>query len=180
MSAPMPRSTLKKPKKLPAETQPVPRPKNDRHGQSSSSSIPQDPGDSPGSPPEASTVKTSNQPKSGTKKIQQRVDDDDSVFPMKSRLGNFLLIYIWNFHVLSHLLIIYICKLHWNWQVKARKKTSNETIGMFIIFIYYFWYLVLYNVIINIFREKGYCWGFSYERRSRKDEGRRNCFWVKV
>ena len=102
MSAPMPRSTLKKPKKLPAETQPaetqpaetqpVPRPKNDRHGQSSSSSIPQDPGDSPGSPPEASTVKTSNQPKSGTKKIQQRVDDEDSVFPMKSRLGNFLLI----------------------------------------------------------------------------------------
>ena len=28
--------------------------------------------------------------------------------------GNFLLIYIWNFHVLNHLLLIYICKLHWN------------------------------------------------------------------
>ena len=28
--------------------------------------------------------------------------------------GKFLLIYIWNFHVLNHLLLIYICKLHWN------------------------------------------------------------------
>ena len=28
--------------------------------------------------------------------------------------GEFLLIYISNFHVLSHLLLIYICKLHWN------------------------------------------------------------------
>ena len=28
--------------------------------------------------------------------------------------GNLLLIYVWNFHVLSHLLLIYICKLHWN------------------------------------------------------------------
>ena len=28
--------------------------------------------------------------------------------------GNFLLIYICNFHVLSHLRLIYICKLHWN------------------------------------------------------------------
>ena len=28
--------------------------------------------------------------------------------------GTFLLIYISNFHVLSHLLLIYICKLHWN------------------------------------------------------------------
>jgi hypothetical protein len=27
--------------------------------------------------------------------------------------GNFLLIYICNFHVLSHLLLNYICKLHW-------------------------------------------------------------------
>ena len=27
--------------------------------------------------------------------------------------GKLLLIYIWNFHVLSHLLLIYICKLHW-------------------------------------------------------------------
>ena len=29
-------------------------------------------------------------------------------------LGKFLLIYIYNFHVLSNLLLIYICKLHWN------------------------------------------------------------------
>ena len=28
--------------------------------------------------------------------------------------GKFLLIYICNFHVLSHFLLIYICKLHWN------------------------------------------------------------------
>ena len=28
--------------------------------------------------------------------------------------GKFLLIYICNFHVLSHLLLIYICKLYWN------------------------------------------------------------------
>ena len=28
--------------------------------------------------------------------------------------GKLLLIYIWNFHVLSHLLLIYIRKLHWN------------------------------------------------------------------
>ena len=28
--------------------------------------------------------------------------------------GNFLLIYLCNFHVLSHLPLIYICKLHWN------------------------------------------------------------------
>ena len=28
--------------------------------------------------------------------------------------GNFLLIYIFNFYVLNHFLLIYICKLHWN------------------------------------------------------------------
>ena len=28
--------------------------------------------------------------------------------------GKLLLIYICNFHVLSHLLLIYICELHWN------------------------------------------------------------------
>jgi hypothetical protein len=28
-------------------------------------------------------------------------------------LGELLMIYAWNFHVLSHLLLIYICKLHW-------------------------------------------------------------------
>ena len=28
-------------------------------------------------------------------------------------LGELLMIYVWNFHVVSHLLLIYICKLHW-------------------------------------------------------------------
>ena len=28
--------------------------------------------------------------------------------------GKLHLIYIWNFHVLNYLLLIYICKLHWN------------------------------------------------------------------
>jgi hypothetical protein len=28
--------------------------------------------------------------------------------------GKLLIIYIWNFHVLNHFLLIYICKLHWN------------------------------------------------------------------
>ena len=35
--------------------------------------------------------------------------------------GKFLLIYICNFHVLSHLLLIFICKLHWNWSVGQKK-----------------------------------------------------------
>jgi hypothetical protein len=38
--------------------------------------------------------------------------------------GNFLLIYICNFHVLSHLLFIYICKLHWN-QVRKQSLSSD-------------------------------------------------------
>jgi hypothetical protein len=36
-------------------------------------------------------------------------DDDDA-----ATTGEFLLIYICNFHVLSNLLLIYICQLHWN------------------------------------------------------------------
>ena len=36
--------------------------------------------------------------------------------------GNFLLIYIWNFHVLSNLLLIYICKLNW---MLFQKRKSN-------------------------------------------------------
>ena len=32
--------------------------------------------------------------------------------------GNFLLIFICNFHILSLLQLIYICKLHWNWSRK--------------------------------------------------------------
>ena len=35
--------------------------------------------------------------------------------------GKSLLIYIWNFHVLSNLLLIYICKLHWN----RRRRTPH-------------------------------------------------------
>ena len=35
-----------------------------------------------------------------------------SSFPQAE--GNFLLIFICNFHVLNHFLLIYICKLHWN------------------------------------------------------------------
>ena len=34
-------------------------------------------------------------------------------------LGKSLLIYIYNFHVLNHLLLIYICKLHWNFNRHA-------------------------------------------------------------
>ena len=32
------------------------------------------------------------------------------------RAGNFPLLFMCNFHVLTHLLLIYICKLHWNVQ----------------------------------------------------------------
>jgi hypothetical protein len=38
---------------------------------------------------------------------------DDGVRASTGHEGNFLLNYICNFHVLSHLLLIYICKLHW-------------------------------------------------------------------
>ena len=37
--------------------------------------------------------------------------------------GNFLLIYICNFHILSHLLLNYICKLHWNF---AAEEMNDE------------------------------------------------------
>ena len=54
--------------------------------------------------------------------IQLRWGDFDSH-------GNFLLIYISNFHVLNHLLLIYICKLHWNLDVEryARAKFLDYT-----------------------------------------------------
>ena len=35
------------------------------------------------------------------------------IIPTVPAVGNFLLIYICNFQVLSDLLIIYTCKLHW-------------------------------------------------------------------
>jgi hypothetical protein len=43
--------------------------------------------------------------------------------------GNFLLICMCNFHVLSHLLLIYICKLHWN-SVFAKRFSGVETVQM--------------------------------------------------
>ena len=48
--------------------------------------------------------------------------------------GEFLLIYIYNFHVLGHLLLIYICKLHWNRSLPAlvcshKKKISSAPSG---------------------------------------------------
>jgi hypothetical protein len=53
-----------------------------------------------------------------TCKFLDRVDNYDTCFDSLTSFsyleGNFLLIYIFNFHVLSHLLLIYICKLHWN------------------------------------------------------------------
>ena len=46
--------------------------------------------------------------------------------------GKLLLIYICNFHVLSHLLLIHICKLHWNLRYQLRtegeKLISQETL----------------------------------------------------
>ena len=32
--------------------------------------------------------------------------------------GKLLLIYVFNFHVLNHFLLIHICKLHWNFKRK--------------------------------------------------------------
>ena len=47
--------------------------------------------------------------------------------------GKLLLIYIWNFNVLSHLLLIYICKFHWNlntmlviWSAHIRSMWTHE------------------------------------------------------
>ena len=42
--------------------------------------------------------------------------------------GKLLMIYIWNFHVLNHLLLIYMCKLHWNLNT------------MFLCQVNYFWF----------------------------------------
>ena len=41
------------------------------------------------------------------------------------RIGNFLLIYICNFHVLNHFLLIYVCKLHWNRAVEVLTSRSQ-------------------------------------------------------
>ena len=45
-----------------------------------------------------------------TSELAEEEEDEQGVVVQ----GNFLLIYICNFHVLSHLLLIYICKLLWN------------------------------------------------------------------
>ena len=45
------------------------------------------------------------------------VEGEDVFIPMACLIGgqvHFLLICICNFHVISNLLLIYICKLHWN------------------------------------------------------------------
>ena len=47
---------------------------------------------------------------------------------IETKAGEFLLIYIWNFHVLSRLLFIYIFKLHWNLNT------------MFVCQVNYFWF----------------------------------------
>jgi hypothetical protein len=39
--------------------------------------------------------------------------------------GKFLLIYICNFHVLNHLPLIYICKLHWNLSSRLGAEKSD-------------------------------------------------------
>ena len=48
------------------------------------------------------------------------------------QLGNFLLIYVCNFHVLNHFFLIYTCKLHWNLDqeysnaLEAAKESGEE------------------------------------------------------
>ena len=49
--------------------------------------------------------------------------------------GKFLLIYICNFHVLSHLLLIYICQLHWNYigplgPLPSRERYATQAVGV--------------------------------------------------
>jgi Chlorophyll A-B binding protein len=44
------------------------------------------------------------------------------------------MIYIYNFHVLIHLLLNYICKLHWNSSVAMTAEVTNGRIAMIGIF----------------------------------------------
>jgi hypothetical protein len=46
--------------------------------------------------------------------LEFQYEDIDEQYEAFVGKGKFLLIYIFNFHVLSNLLLIYICKLHWN------------------------------------------------------------------
>ena len=50
----------------------------------------------------------------GMNKLLQIMDLRDASQEEVRNQGKFPLIYICNFHVLSNLLLIYICKLHWN------------------------------------------------------------------
>ena len=61
-------------------------------------------------------------PKLVRRKVKRRIHVMIPSSWAKHSGGNFLLIYIWNFHILSHLLLIYMCKLHWNlesWEWKS-------------------------------------------------------------
>jgi RIH domain len=64
--------------------------------------------------------------------------------------GKLLLIYIFNFHVLSHFLLIYICKLHWNDitvkgqpkivktdEIEALLKMGEDVLSLCFEFLYY-------------------------------------------
>ena len=44
--------------------------------------------------------------------------------------GNFLLIYICNFHVLNHFLLIYVCKLHWNPAILWQRGLAAEALAL--------------------------------------------------
>jgi hypothetical protein len=61
--------------------------------------------------------------------------------------GKLLMIYIWNFHVLSHLLLNYICKLHWNYAMNThrceapRPTTAGASIAR-IAQVHYLWFYI--------------------------------------
>ena len=64
--------------------------------------------------------------------------------------GNFLMIYIWNFHVLSHLLLIYICKLHWNLLLTISNQILILYIGIFLMIYIYKFHVLSHLLLIYI------------------------------
>ena len=48
------------------------------------------------------------------------------LIPCPNSQGNFLMIYLLNFHVLNHFLLIYICKLHWNYLKRFSAKIETR------------------------------------------------------
>jgi hypothetical protein len=62
--------------------------------------------------------------------------------------GNLLMIYICNFHVLSHLLLIYICKLHWNHIVMTDFGQALLRCWHNFLLIYIWNFHVLYNLLL--------------------------------